>query len=408
MSESEVDRYFFGSRNSSVLQTSLSLYASWVGTSSLLALSGLAAQLGWLALLYLAAPAVGLAATGLWLTDRIRSTSGITLGDYSSDRRVRFAINALLLLIYAFFCAAQTIGFGMVAQLFGFPFHLAVLLFLPIMMAYVGLGGFRSVRITDAFQAGFLLIFVAVLWTKLDWAEVVKPRVGNLNPAFVTLILLTTFVMPISQENHQRIKAAKSSRAARNSCLIAAFLMLLTGATITAIGVTRGEPGVNPMIATIESSSGAAKLLLALGLIAAALSTADTALHIGSQALRELFPRGLVGRLMAKPIVPVAAIGSIGLLLAFSFSGIQQVILICINLYVGVLFSVVAACLLKVRPSMQLVALLGCSFAVLFGYLLKLAQPGIAGFGVGLLVILLGRRSTGDPGVPDSSDRSKI
>lgn len=227
----------------------------------------------------------------------------------------------------------QLVAFGVILQLFaGIPFLWGVVLSCAVLVIYTCQGGMWSVTATDLLQMGFIIAGVAALLFTVvplagGWSHLLSYAGSRAQiPAMVFFptrehgylgyfglpgwfyylgAWLSTGLGDIpSQDLAQRLLAAKSERVASGSAAIAAMLYLVVGMAPVLLGSLMFE--LNPGLALEETEMilpylamnylpPALAALFAVALIAALMSSADSALLaassvIGRNVLRYIKP----------------------------------------------------------------------------------------------------------------------
>ncbi|MBQ8920653.1 MAG: sodium/proline symporter [Oscillospiraceae bacterium] len=171
----DVSDFYLGGRKLGPLVSAMSAEASDMSSYLLMGLPGLAflcgaAEVGW--------TAIGLAAgtylNWLFVAKRLRvysqKTNSITLPDFFSDRyhdrhHLLSGISALIILI--FFVPYTASGFSACGKLFrtlfGWDYHIAMIISAVIIIAYTSLGGFLAASFTDLIQSIVMTTALAII-----------------------------------------------------------------------------------------------------------------------------------------------------------------------------------------------------------------------------------------------------
>lgn len=188
------------------------------------------------------------------------------------------------------------------------PYQVAVVFFILVMVIYGWLGGMRSVAYTDLMQGIALLIGVFLLligaiivWGGLptaadymaaaDPGKIGVPSSGTIT-TWVSLLILISIGAAVYPHAIQRIYAAKSHKILKRSLSRMAWMPFLTTGIVFMIGLigVKAYPGLEKleseqivgMMANVIAAESTifywAMILLFGGIIAAIVSTADSAL----------------------------------------------------------------------------------------------------------------------------------
>lgn len=188
------------------------------------------------------------------------------------------------------------------------PYQAAVLFFILVMIIYSWLGGMRSVAYTDAMQGIALLvgIIVMVIGAMIVWGglpsaanymaanapkKIGVPTSGTISTWF-SLLILISIGAAVYPHAIQRIYAAESQKTLKKSLSRMAWMPFLTTGLVFVIGLigVKAYPGLEKleseqlvgMMANVIASQSPifywAMILLFGGIIAAIISTADSAL----------------------------------------------------------------------------------------------------------------------------------
>lgn len=188
------------------------------------------------------------------------------------------------------------------------PYQVAVVFFILVMLIYGWLGGMRAVAYTDMMQGiallvGVLLLVIGaiVLWgglpTATDYMAAVSPeKIGVPSTGTITtwfsLLILICIGAAVYPHAIQRIYAAKSQKILKKSLSRMAWMPFLTTGLVLIVGLigVKAYPGLEKLeseqIVGMMANAIAAEhiifywamILLFGGIIAAIVSTADSAL----------------------------------------------------------------------------------------------------------------------------------
>ena len=331
--------FYLGGSGIGFLVLFMTLYATQYSGNTLFGFSGKAYRIGysWLTCVhFMIAIIVGYLLFAPRLHRLSRSGGYITPTDFLRERYQSRGLNMLAPLVMiaalANYLLAQLTAMGRALQgLTSAPpdtaFIFGVLLLAVIMVVYETMGGFRAVAWTDVIQGIMLLCGIAAL------TFMVFQQFGSLGSATATLlagdavdrakvlppdayacrnwlsyVLLFGLGASLYPQAIQRIYAAKSSRALRNSLALMAFMPLVTALFAVVIGVigaahisglqgSSSDRILTVICREIQESSVLGYWLVALlfaAILAALMSTADSCLlTISSMATRDVYQRFL-------------------------------------------------------------------------------------------------------------------
>ena len=368
--------FYIGGRRLGPLVAAMSAEASDMSSYLLMGLPGLAyltgiAEVGW--------TAIGLAAgtylNFLFVAKMLRRYSGrigaITVPDYFSrryhDRKHRLSLAAALIILI-FFIPYTASGFKAIGtlfnSLFGFDYHVSMIVGAIVIIAYTTLGGFLAVSTTDLIQAIFMTVaLVAVVIFGIRTAggfsavmENAKSLPGYFNlgqgynvatrttGSFGAFPIATTlawglgyFGMPHILLRFMAVRDEKMLKTSRRiasvwvvfSMGIAVFIGLI-GYAITAagkiplLGTSDESETIVVRIADLMSHSGVFFALMAgvilAGILAATMSTADSQLLAAASSVSQDLVQDVFGvKLSTKKSMLAARATVIGIAVAGVF-----------------------------------------------------------------------------------------
>jgi SSS family solute:Na+ symporter len=383
-----LEGYFFASRGLGSAPVALSLTMAWFGASSTLVTADEAWRTGVSALWYVAAPAVLTLGVIFVLAGRGRSAAAATLPGLLESRYgpgARIAATGLIVWYMTLLAASQAMAARfLLSALFPGSGTLEFGLAVAVVLAYSLAGGFPAIVRTHVLQfcvlaAGLTAALVFLLGsTSLDAAAQTAARFGRegffdvfrAGGRGILAALSFTLAWTVSPVAWQRIRAARSTAAARRATLAAAALLGGLYAAVIMIGlllVVRFPEiqGTGTPILTRFIASGSPPVLgglLFAGVLAAILSTWDAAVNAGALALvgegklgtQYKFRDELSGNCIVSPIffsrAAGAAIALASLLIALRLRGILQTLgLSSLVMAQGLFVPAAGALLLKKR-----------------------------------------------------------
>lgn len=438
---SNLDDFFFASRQLGASQIALSLTASWIGATSVLVVTNEASRQGLGSLWLVGVPAwltVVIMATAL--ARPIKKSHGFALQELLEARygpMMRRLANVVIFWYLIMLAASQLVALGSFLEIcLQKNYFFSLVAGLLAVLIYTSLGGLKSVVTNDLFQSFFLLAGLGLLFFSLliqvnqrgglaQLEESSWPYLGlfsNLKTNGLTALSFTLawLISPIAW---QRIYAARQLEEARKGLWLTSALFALIYPLISFLGIL-GKPFSSPdneekiWLAWLILKGPIAswlKYLLFLAIVAAILSTLDTAINasclflsreIIGPATKKSFPQALhLSRFLN------IAVGLLAFLVATQFRNILQTIGLASEIMAEGLFIPVVAMFLLRRPA-QLAGLLSLGLGTIFSFLsflsgaqlIRFSWPtwpvslpyGLAlslfGYGLGLLIAKFQRK----------------
>ena len=255
--------------------------------------------------------------------------------------------------------AAQLIGFGYIASVFGIPYWLGVVIAAMMVGIYTVLSGMWGVAVTDFIQLGICMIFLPLLMdSTLDLSQIKLGEV--LSQPFFPFdgakkeFLYTTIPMVlgsmIAYEYFIRWQSAKTAKTAVKGSIIAGVMLILLAIPIGEVGAklfTNVEAGeVLPKLIVEIFPLGLSILFLSI-LLGAITTTSDSLItSLGAITSRDIY-HILFNKTKRfdelKRALPIARISSacfmiIAALIALFFKGVLDVLFWPSPLQVGAMF----------------------------------------------------------------------
>jgi SSS family solute:Na+ symporter len=396
-----LEDFFLASRRLPAFLVFLTLGASWLGATSVLVSTDEAYSLGLSAFWVMGVPAVlTVFVFYFFLAKPIREMPALSLPEMVEKhygRTVRHVASLLIVWYMIVLAASQMVAVGnFIKSFLGTTYFFGLILGTAIVLVYSISGGFFSVVVTDGFQfflliAGiFCLLGFLIGRTGLSDVSLVSSQLGKSqyfsffsgfgkNGLVVLSFTLAWIISPIAW---QRIQAAESVKKAKYGLLAAGGTFFLVFWCIIAIGVLSlpffpSGHLEGPLLASmILSKTGSALgVLLFVAIIAAIMSTMDTAINTGTLSLvrdvyQQIFP------FRRSNVITVSRMATVGVgLLAFLVATKLQVILKTLGLASeimaeGLFIPGIAMLFLKKRrPAAGLLALVMGGGYSLFGFL---------------------------------------
>ena len=185
------------------------------------------------------------------------------------------------------------IGGDLVSKITDIPYNLSALLVTTAIALYLVFGGYKALLNTDVIQATmiFLLTLALSIWalTTIDQSAIAIIFMSSVPaPDVIVFGIGGIFAIAGGPEIWQRILTARSTEAARTSLITSGLTMLVWGfgLVLFSLAIRTSMPDANPETAFIDFVVNALPPIIvgfvAVLLIAAMLSTADTELFAGS------------------------------------------------------------------------------------------------------------------------------
>ena len=344
-----VDDFYLGGRKLGPFVTAMSAEASDMSSYLLMGLPGLAylngcAEVGWTAI----GLAIGTYLNWLLVAKRLRVYSqrcrnSITIPDffsnrYRDDKHVLMGIAAVIILI--FFVPYTASGFSacgkLFNQLFGWNYHMAMIISAVIIISYTCLGGFLAASFTDLIQSIVMTSALVVLviygvhtaggldnvlenakgienylsFTSTRTAEGEAVSFGGLSIISTLAWGLGYFGMP---HILLRFMAIDDKNKVKISRRIASVWVVLAMGVAVFIGIIGNALTVNGTVAPLETSSKAETIVLEMatvlskhsvgaaliaglifaGILACTMSTSDSQLLAASSSMSENLLKGV-------------------------------------------------------------------------------------------------------------------
>ncbi len=305
-----LEDFFLASRSLPAWLVFLSLTASWFGATSILVTTDDAYSRGLGAVWLVGVPAiVTVLIFGVFLAGPIRRLDVITLPEMVEKRygkTVRHLAAILIFWYMAVLGSSQMVALGQfLGPFLGIPYIWSLAVGTGVVLVYLLRGGLFSVVATDVFQCLLLTAGVSVLAAYLgrqsgtagvSGTSLALPA-GRLNPFLnigTDLLIALSFVLAwtISPIAWQRVQAARTVKKARQGFLAAAAAFVILYGLVVLIGILAGpvlgsRELRHPLISELILSEVGRWLgaILFIAVVAAILSTLDTAINAGALTL---------------------------------------------------------------------------------------------------------------------------
>ncbi len=351
--------FYVGGRRFGTLTVTATQMASAFGGGMMVAHVGLGYAYGMAEMVYLLALSAGVVLLAVLVAGWLRRQDFFTTTDwmvaqYGDSRLLRGTTSAVSMLVTMGWWVSQPIAAGKVLEaLTGLPMELGIVLSAVVVVIYTMWGGIIAVAWTDVAQLGLMLFGMLVLLPlALGEAgginaviEAAPPEnLGPWAPGKTVVWGWVLAVLPgqmVLQVYHQRIYASQSVAVAKRGLYILAAGCLLAGAWATALGMSIHT--IAPDLADKDAAmtwavvnllpKGVAVLVLG-AIVAAIVSTADSALHsTASSITRDLYhgifrPRATDADILRFSKRCIAVLGVLGILIALWLPFIIQVLVL--------------------------------------------------------------------------------
>lgn len=313
MVKTELD-YFLAGRKFPYWILAVSYAASWFGGASAIISADKAFAGGLSSYFVMGGPSIIAGIVLLFLAKKIRifgpiSQPEITEARYSKTARI---IQSIIIWWYMVtWASSQMIGAAtFMGGFFGMSYALALVIIVAIVWFYCMFGGFKSVVTTDIGQFAWIIVALVIILIAVirgsggfaNVSKIVKAQekhdffdlFGNFNYSLFYIISFV-FAWIISAEIWQRFSAAKSPEEAKKTAsgaLIINIPLYCIAVIIgmLAVGMFNGQkPEGGVMVGIIKTMPAFFGGIAFAGLLAALMSTMDTAINTGSLVLTEDF-----------------------------------------------------------------------------------------------------------------------
>jgi SSS family solute:Na+ symporter len=326
------DDYFFGGRKLGSILIFFTITASWFGAASTIATFEDAVKNGFRSVWLLGIPTVTTILFFILLNKKIRKTNFVSLPGLLKERYGPLVASIASFLIFFYMtllAASQFIAWGrFVGPVIGEHYSVTIFIGALIVILYSYIGGYLSVVFTDGLQF-FLLISAIIILLVFFFRTHLPFHPGDfhlLEGIQKNMLMTISFTLAwiISPIVWQRISSAKSGAASRRGLLfsVAVFILLYAAIIVTAISI-RTIPGAGFETIIKHLLPQWAGIVVFLGIAAAIMSTADTAINLGALTLvKDIFPVSSSPHLIGYSKAATFASGIIAVLIAIKFNSI--------------------------------------------------------------------------------------
>jgi SSS family solute:Na+ symporter len=347
------------------------------------------------------------------LNNKIRENNFISLPEflkYYYGEKVSYFASYLVLFYMVMLAASQFVAWGKFISVFiNTNYELTIIIGGFVVILYSFLGGYLSVIFTDAVQ--FVLISSALIYLFFHSnksMEYLKSEDFNIFDNFslnILIVISFTLAWTISPIIWQRIASAKSVKAARSGLFFSLIALIIIYLVIIISSISLRQYGLNIELGGIVFNylPKFGSMLVFIGIASAIMSTADSALNIGSLTLtKDIFKKDKDNVIYAK--IFTALCGIFAIIISIGFTSIIKTLGLASEIMAeGFFIPGMAALIFKIKnPLSGILSLtLGGGFSILVflnEYGLKIPVPdwpyslpfgislSLSGFLIGLFV----------------------
>lgn len=438
--------YVLAGRNLPFYMALATVFATWLGSDSILGASSYMAQGGFLEVISDPFGAgLCLVLIGLFFARKLYGLNHLTIGDYFEQRYNKTIATLLSLAItmtYFGWVGAQFVALGLVMHwVFGMPVVAGILLSAAIVVLYTYIGGMWSVVMHDLIQTAIIIIGLVVILIEVSinmggFSTIINqtpPEFFDLTPerTFPAWLAYLAAWMAIGlgsipqQDVYQRVMSAKSARVAQwasvgggllyfTIVLIPLFLGLAASQLYPELLVEGADPQMLLPTLISEHSSMFVQVMFFGALLSAIMSTASAAMLapatlVAENIIRPFFPKITDAYRMRLIQASILLVAGGALVLAIQQGDVYELVgsaysITLVSALVPLTFG------LYWKKANNLGALLAIIFGAVTWQFLAATLPEdyvdastIAGFGMSIVGMLVGvglvewkKRSTGD------------
>ncbi len=334
----DFDSYFFGQRKLGSFLIFFTVTASWFGAASTIATVNAAYKIGYNAIWMLGIPTIFTIIVFVLINKKVRETHFISLPvlleKYYGKPVAAFA-SFLIFFYMVVLAASQLVAWGtFISHFTGQSYAITVITGALVIIIYSYLGGYLSVVITDAVQ--FSLIVAALVYLMVFFKDSTPLMLSTDYDLFanshynILMTLSFTLAWLISPIIWQRIGSAKSSRSSKWGLIMSIVAFSILYYMVIQVGIqmrsypqtaTAGGDLLGALIKNWLPMGGS--VLVFLGIAAAIMSTADTALNVGALTLvKDVFQVKKKTRAVFWAKIATAVCGGLAILIALKFNSI--------------------------------------------------------------------------------------
>lgn len=325
-------QFYLGSGRYNPIVSAISIVAAFTGGGALINTTALAAKFGPWAFFDVVSAVSGLlvaaALVFAGVFGRRFSASFFDIVSDAYDRRAVAIHYVQIVFLYTLVIAAQLRAMATIAGYVQIEVWLAVALSC-VTVAIYAFRGFDAVTRTDIAQLALMApMYVVLVYKVIEPAGPVSSPTHQTMPTSLAIALwLPLIFLPISQEIHQRSAAVEMDRGIAASYVVAALTYGLLGSILVIVFCRSPHMNIGSLILGDEVI---VSVIIAVGVLAAILSTLDTSTNIASHALQKLRPFGRF-----HPALVQVALLAVGCCLFFFFETVLSLILFAMFVYIA-------------------------------------------------------------------------
>lgn len=389
----DFDSYFFGKRKLGAFLIFFTVTASWFGGASTIATIDDAYKKGFESIWLIGIPTILTIFIFVLINKRIREIHFVSLPIFLNKYYGKLVSSFASFLIFFYMivlAASQFVAWGKFVSIFiDENYEVTVITGAVIVILYSYLGGYISVVLTDGLQ--FFLLTLSIIYLILSLKNnihYIQPSDLNIfsNIQYNILMAISfTLAWLISPIIWQRISSANTKKSSKRGLIISiiAFSILYILIILIAICLRKFPVNSNFFSNIIKNSlplSGS--ILVFIGIGAAIMSTADSAINIGALTLvKDVFNFKNKKKIMLFSKISTLISGSLAALIALEFNSIIKTLGLASEIMAEGLFipGMYALFFKKRKPVAALLSLiLGGGFSIIVfinAYGLKLPIP---------------------------------
>ena len=330
----DFDAYFYGERKLGSFLIFFTVTASWFGAASTIATVNAAYETGFNAVWLLGIPTFTTIFIFVIINKKIRETRFVSLPvllEKYYGKPVSAFASFLIFFYMVVLAASQLTAWGtFMSGFIGQSYELTVISGAVVVILYSYLGGYLSIVITDGIQ--FLLLGLSLVYLVLFFKGSPLPlKAGDFDffagiDRNLLMTLSFTLAWVISPIIWQRIASARSAKVSRRGLVMSIIAFALLYLCVILVGIyLRGFPAKSEVFGSVIKNwlPVGGGLLVFLGIAAAIMSTADTAINVGALTLvKDVFQIKHKDRVVVYARAATFISGVLAVLIALKFNSI--------------------------------------------------------------------------------------